>query len=401
MSTGMLSGARVLDLSNVLAGPFCTYQLALLGADVIKVEVPGSGDLARQLGADPGLSERLMGASFLAQNSNKRSLALDLKKPAGIAIFRRLVATADVLVENFRPGVMNRLGLSYDVLSEINQGLIYCAISGFGQDGPMRGAPAYDQIIQGLAGAMSITGDDESAPMRVGYPVADSFGGMTAAFAIAAALAARASTGRGRFLDVSMLDSMIAGMGWVVSNYLIAGRAPEPMGNDNFTAAPSGTFRTADGLLNIAANKQEQFESLVQLIGRQELASDPRFAGREARKQNRAELSAAIEEVLATRPAIEWEARLNAGGVPAGRVLDVPEALSLDQVRQRGLIQHVDYLESVGRPISVTLAGFVASEGGPAFRSAPPRLAEHGTQILAELGCSDAEIEALRADEVI
>lgn len=401
MSGGMLSGLRVLDLSNVLAGPFCTYQLALLGADVIKVEVPGSGDLARQLGADPELSESLMGASFLAQNANKRSLALDLKKPAGIAVFRKLIATADVLVENFRPGVMNRLGLSYDVLSELNPRLIYCAISGFGQDGPMRGAPAYDQIIQGLSGVMSITGDEESAPLRVGYPVADSFGGLTAAFAIAAALTGRANTGKGRFLDVSMLDATISSMGWILSNYLIAGRAPTPMGNDNFTAAPSGTFRTADGLLNIAANKQEQFESLARVIGLEGLAADPRFAKREARKQKRAALTAAIEAALATRPAIEWEARLNAAGVPAGRVLDVPEALALDQLRRRGLIHHVDYLETLGRPISVALAGFIANEGGPAFRSAPPRLAEHSTQILAELGCSDADIEALRADEVI
>ena len=397
----MLSGLRVLDLTNVLAGPFCAYQLALLGADVIKVEVPGSGDLARQLGADPDLSSKLMGASFLAQNANKRSISLDLKKEAGKALFKRLAAGADVVVENFRPGVMDRLGLGYDVLAELNEGLVYCAISGFGQKGPMRSAPAYDQIVQGLSGVMSITGDADTAPLRVGYPVADSIGGITAAFAIAAALVGRCKSGKGAFIDVSMLDSTIATMGWVVSNYLIAGQEPTPIGNDNFTAAPSGAFRTADGLLNIAANKQEQFEALAHLLGRDDLIEDERFAAREARKRNRAALTAEIEASLATRPAAEWESALNAAGVPAGRVLTIPEALALDQVRERGLVQRFDHVDSLDRPLSLALAGYVTREGGPALRAPPPRLGEHSDEILTELGCSEAEITALRAGKVI
>ena len=184
----LLEGVRVLDLTNVLAGPFCCYQLALLGADVIKVEVPGSGDLARQLGADPELNKRLMGASFLAQNAGKRSVTINLKNAAGKEVFSRLVKTADVVVENFRPGVMDRLGFGYSALKKSKPDLVYCAISGFGQTGPLKDNPAYDQIVQGLSGVMSITGDKNSAPLRVGFPVADTIGGLTAAFAIAAAL---------------------------------------------------------------------------------------------------------------------------------------------------------------------------------------------------------------------
>ena len=206
--TKALSGIRVLDLTNVLAGPLCAYQLALLGAEVIKVEMP-DGDLARQLGADASLNRRRMGASFLAQNGGKKSVTVNLKSDTGKAVLRRLVASADVLVENFRPGVMDRLGLGYAELRAINPRLVYCAISGFGQSGPMRDAPAYDQIIQGLSGMMSVTGDEKCAPLRAGYPVADSVGGIMAAFAIAAALVGRQKSGEGGFIDVSMLDSAV------------------------------------------------------------------------------------------------------------------------------------------------------------------------------------------------
>src|SRR5499427_8104440 len=203
--SGLLAGVRVLDLTNVLAGPFCGYQLALLGADVIKVEVPGSGDLARQLGGSPALNKRLMGASFLAQNAGKRSITVDLKSMQGREVFSRLVASADVVLENFRPGVMARLGFGFDALKAIKPDIICCAISGFGQDGPLKDNPAYDQIVQGLAGVMSCTGDEASAPLRVGYPVADTIGGITAAFAIAAAQFRRARSGVGEYIDVSML----------------------------------------------------------------------------------------------------------------------------------------------------------------------------------------------------
>ena len=393
---GVLSGIRVLDLTNVLAGPFCAYQLALLGAEVVKVEVPETGDLARVLGSDPTLSQDLMGASFLAQNAGKSSITVNLKSDGGRAVFMRLVETADVLVENFRPGVMERLGLGWATLKAANPRLIYCAISGFGQTGPMRHAPAYDQIVQGFSGLMSITGDAESAPLRVGSPVADSIGGLTAAFAISGALVGRGRTGEGAFIDVSMLEATMTTMGWVVSNYLICGQQPVPMGNDNFTAAPSGTFRTGDGLLNIAANKQEQFVALAELLGRPELARDPRFAGREDRKTNRAALTVEIEAGLAEKPAAAWEFLLNKAGVPSGRVLSVPEALALPQIASRGLVRDVGRPEGLDRDVSVLRSGFTidGAEGDPP--APPPRLGQHTNAVLTGLGYSDEDIAALR-----
>jgi CoA:oxalate CoA-transferase len=399
--TAVLSGIKVLDLTNVLAGPFCAYQLAQLGADVLKVETPGTGDLARVLGADPTLSGQLMGASFLAQNGGKRSMTLNLKSEDGKTLLKRLVADADVLVENFRPGVMDRLDLGYATLKAVNPKLVYCAISGFGQKGPMRAAPAYDQIVQGLSGVMSITGDAETAPLRVGYPAADSIGGITAAFSIAAGLVGAQRSGEGSFIDVSMLDSTIATMGWIVSNYLICGQEPVPMGNDNFTAAPSGAFRTAEGLLNIAANKQEQFVALAKLIGREDLVADERFAAREARKKNRKALTAEVEAGLAAKTAVEWEPLFNAAGVPAGRVLTVPQALELDQVKQRGLVHTFDHVEALDRPISVALAGFKIAGKDPAVDRPPPVLGEHTDEVLASLGYSGGEIAAFREGGVV
>jgi crotonobetainyl-CoA:carnitine CoA-transferase CaiB-like acyl-CoA transferase len=398
---GLLAGTRVLDLTNVLAGPFCCYQLAQLGAEVIKVEVPGAGDLARQLGADPELNRRGMGASFLAQNAGKRSLALNLKSAKGRAAFGRLVATSDVLVENFRPGVMERLGLGYPALKAVKRDLVYCAISGFGQDGPLKFNPAYDQIIQGLCGVMSVTGDAQSAPLRVGYPVADTMGGMTAAFAIAAALFRRERTGEGELIDVSMLESSLVAMGWAVSNWLIAGVKPEPMGNENMTASPSGTFRAGEGLLNIAANKQEQFETLARLIGRDDLVADPRFAGREDRKRRRAELKREIEQALAATSAQEWSALLNKNGVPAGEVLDVPSALDHPQVVERKLVKSFDAVPGVDRPVRVVRCGFRLASGDPQPRSAPPALGADTQALLAELGFSQHEVDELAHEGAI
>ena len=240
----MLSGIRVLDLTNVLAGPFCCHQLAHMGADIIKIEAVGRGDLARQLGADKQLSTAQMGISFLAQNAGKKSLTLDLKSDQGRDIFKKLVSSADVIVENFRPGVMARLGLDYDTLKQLNPQLIYCAISGFGQTGPLSPRPAYDQIIQGLSGVMSITGKPEDSPLRVGFPLADTIGGLTAAMAVSAALNKQP---RGQMIDVAMLDLVLATMGWVVSNYLIGGVLPAQQGNENVTSACQGHFRPQTG----------------------------------------------------------------------------------------------------------------------------------------------------------
>jgi CoA:oxalate CoA-transferase len=395
-----LDGIRVLDLSNVLSGPFCCHQLAFLGADVIKVEMPGSGDLARQLGADPELNKKLMGVSFLAQNTGKRSITVNLKSESGKDVLKRLVETADVLVENFRPGVMDRLGVGYSELKKIKPGLIYCAISGFGQDGPLRNLPAYDQIIQGMSGVMSITGSPDTAPYRVGYPIADTIGGLTAAFTIAAALAGPSSN-RGRLIDVSMLESVIATMGWVVSNYLVAGKRPEPAGNDNFTASPSGTFQTGDGLINIAANKQEQFEALCRIVERANIITDKRFSDRQSRLNNRSQLTAILEDALASKPAVEWQALFNDAGVPVGEVMGVADALCHPQVADRGLIGHFENAPGVGRDIHIARTGVKFDGKAPKTDTPPPTLGQDTQAILLELGYVDIEIERLREENAV
>ncbi|WP_110667283.1 CaiB/BaiF CoA transferase family protein [Salinicola halophilus] len=381
-----LSGYRVLDLTNVLAGPFCCHQLAHLGAEVIKVERPQGGDLARQLGADPTLNLDLMGVSFLAQNAGKRSVTLDFKRPRDRERFLDLVASADVLVENFRPGVMQRLGLGFDTLKQRNPRLIYCAISGFGQDGPLAHYPAYDQIIQGMAGVMSITGDPDNAPYRVGYPLADTVGGLTAAMAINAALAESPRTAR--FIDISMLESVLATMGWAVSNLLIAGKPPTPLGNDNVTASPSGTFRTQDGLLNIAANKQEQFEAICHLLEHPEWLSDARFAERQSRLTHRRTLSDLIEAALAANTTEYWWPRLVEAGVPAGPVYSVAQALAHPQVRDRGMIERFDP-SPIGKPLEVVSGGYRIDGKAPRVASPPPRLGQDNDALFPAHAAND------------
>ncbi len=393
-----LSNIRVLDLTNVLAGPFACHQLVHMGAEVIKVEAVGRGDLARQLGADPDLSARNMGVSFLAQNAGKKSVTVNLKNPAGKAVFEKLVTTADVVVENFRPGVMDRLGVGYEALREIKPELIYCAISGFGQDGPWKNRPAYDQIVQGTSGVMSITGDKDTAPLRVGYPIADTVGGITAAFAISAALNARP---RGAFLDVSMLESVLATMGWAVSNHLIAGVAPHPNGNENPTSAPSGAFEAQGGLINIAANKDEQWVLLTDHLGLAGLRDTPAYATRESRKANRLALKVELENVLKTRPARDWAKELNSIGVPAGAVLTVPEVLEMPQIADRGFVATYKNVPGVGRDIDVVTTGLKLDGAPLTVPSPPPELGQDNQQVYGALGLSPEDITTLAQEGAI
>ncbi len=392
-----LEGLRILDLTNVLAGPFCAYQLAQLGADVIKIEMPGTGDLARQLGADPELNKLFMGTSFLAQNAGKRSVTLNLKRAEGREAFLKLVQTSDAVIENFRPGVMDRLGLGYDALKAVKPDLVYCAISGYGADGPLRENPAYDQIIQGMAGVMSVTGDEHSAPLRVGYPVADTMGGITAAFAVTAALLKRERSGQGEFVDVSMLESTMVAMGWVVSNWLLANVRPSPIGNENMTAAPSGTFATKDGLLNIAANKQTQYETLCALLECEQLIEDARFKDREDRKRNRYLLKDELELALARHSAAYWAKLFNQHNVPAGEVLDVPSILEHEQIQSRGFLQRFENVQGLDKDVQVVRAGFRYASGDPASKTPPPSLGADTHDILGSLGYSAEAISNLEA----
>jgi crotonobetainyl-CoA:carnitine CoA-transferase CaiB-like acyl-CoA transferase len=381
MLTGPLRGVRVLDLTNVLAGPYCSYQLMLFGAEVLKVEVPESGDLARRLGPDPELNQAGVGASFLAQNAGKKSIELNLKDADERAVFEDLVRGADVLLENFRAGVLARLGFDWEHLRRLNPSLVYCAITGFGQTGPMSQAPAYDQIIQGLSGMMSITGTEDTAPLRVGFPVCDTIGGLMAALAISAALVGRERTGEGCFLDLSMLEASMSAMGWAVSHYVISGVPPAPTGRQNATAAPSGTFQAADGPLNIAANQQSQFEALCHVLDRPDLIGDPRFAEREARKRNREALDAELNVALGARTAAEWEQLLPAAGVPAARILSVPNAVESPQLAHRGFFTDVPFPGDTTRAVRVTGNG-VLVDGEPLRPSGPPpRLGEHNAEV--------------------
>ncbi len=393
-----LAGTRVLDLTNVLAGPFACHQLVHLGAEVIKVETVSGGDLARNLGADPALSSRGMGISFLAQNAGKASLTLNLKTVRGKEVLKRLARRADVLVENFRPGVMEKLGLGHTILRAENPHLIYCAISGFGQGGPWADRPAYDQIVQGLSGVMSITGDNDSAPLRVGYPLADTVGGLTAAMVICAALNAE---DRGCFIDVSMLESVLATMGWAISNHLVAGIAPTPNGNENPTSAPSGAFQCADGLLNIAANKDEQWVALAHHLGRDDLLSETQFATRQDRIANRLRLKAELETVLTTRPARDWARELNGIGVPAGAVMSVPEILQHPQITTRDFLARFEQVPGVDRPVDLVRIGAMIDGQRPRVDAPPPRLGADSADILADLGYSTKEVETMRAEGVI
>ena len=395
----ILEGIKVLDLTNVLSGPFASLHLALLGAEVIKIENPKDGDLARKLGIVPDYNKKLMGTSFLAQNCNKKSVSLNTKSPEGKEIFKRLAKDADVIIENFRPGVMDRLGIGYKVISELNPKIVFCAISGFGATGPDADKPAYDQIIQGLSGEMAINGDERLNPLRAGFPVCDTVGGMNAAFAVMAGLFHRERTGEGQYIDIALLDSIMPLMGWMAANLLIGGEQPVLMGNDNFTAAPSGTFRTQDGHINIAANKQEQWEAVCDVLEVPGLKTDPRFQERDTRKANRKALTPLLEARLIQKPTGFWVGALNAKDVPSGEILDLEAALRQPQVRHRDVLRKVQ-VEGVGE---IEVFGMTALfEKAPGtVDTPPPTLGEHNHLIFGALGLSESEQAELNVRGVI
>ena len=392
-----LDGLRVVDLSSVLAGPYCSYQLALLGAEVIKVERPGSGDWARGLVDDPGSDG--MNPQFLAQNADKHSVTIDLKDARGLALVKRLAAGADVFIENFTPGTAQRLGLGYAALVAANPRLVYCSISGYGQDGPFSQRPAYDHVIQAMSGVMSVTGTEETVPNRIGPPMIDYITGIYAAFAVLAALRERERSGAAQHVDVAMLDCAIAAMASFVSAAVNGGIVPRPVGNVAASGSPaSGVFRTKAGDLSLAANHEGQVRALLAAVGREDLLADPRYAEPTVRRRNAAAFRAEIANILSARTADEWENLLAAAHVPAARVRTILEILAEPQVAARNLLAEV---ASGERSLRLSTIGFKLNGEAPGPRVAPSRLGADTDAVLAALGMSGEEIAALRAGGVI
>jgi formyl-CoA transferase len=389
--SGPLSGVRVLDLSRVLAGPFCTMLLGDLGAEVIKVERPGGGDDTREWGPPFAAGES---AYYLCVNRNKKSVALDLKSPKGIAAVRALSARSDVVLENFRVGVADKLGLGYEALAQGNPGLVYCSITGYGQTGPYRDLPGYDFILQAMSGLMSVTGEPAGEPMKLGVATVDLTAGMYAAVAILAALRSRDATGRGQRIDLALMDSALSWLANVGGNYLVSGDVPGRFGNAHATIVPYQVFRSKDGYLAVGIGNDRQYRTFCEIAGAPELSSDERFSTNPARVRNREALVPLLERVFAKRPTAEWIEDLWSGGIPAGPINTVDRALEDPNTAARGMV--------VGMPHPT--AGSVRLVGSPMkfsatpveYRQAPPLLGEHTEEVLRDvLGMPPGEIRAL------
>ena len=396
--TKPFAGVRILDFTRYLAGPYGTYQLALLGADVVKIE-SHEGDESRHLLISKEWADRKMASSFLAVNANKRSVTLDLRKPAALEVVKRLVPTADVVWENFRPGVMDRLGLGYETLAAINPRLIYCAVSGFGHTGPERTTAAFDGKLQAMSGIMSITGDPAGGPMRAGFAICDTIGGMTAALAVSSALYQRTHTGRGQFVDVAMLDAALAFIPGPVSEYTVAGIEQKQIGNGSVSRKPTAhRFRAGSGYIVLAVLTDKQFASLMRTIGRADALDDPRFRDWRARTDNDTALREVIETALANDEPKSWEARLTAADVPCSVVWKIDEITRHPQLDSRDVLQTVPTRYG---PMRLVGAGFRLAHGSPGIDREPATLGEHTDEILREAGYTPAEIEHLRRDAAI
>ncbi len=394
MTSGkMFEGVKILDFTHYLAGPFCTLQLALQGADVIKIE-PLGGEASRQAStAEPVWSDRRMTPSWVAVNANKRSLALDLAKPQAVDIIHKLVLEADVVCENFRPGVMDKLGIGWAQLREINPRLIYCAISGFGTTGPERRTPSFDGKIQAMSGLMSITGEPESGPMRAGFPLGDISTGITAAFALAGALFQRTHTGKGQLVDVAMLDSMLNFLCYPVSEYLVTGHVQPQSGNLSITRKPTAArFRCKSGYIVLAALTDAQWERLMKTVGCEQLLADPRLADWPSRIAHGDEVHRVVEAALCDEDAETWETRLLAADVPCGRVRDIAEVVALPQLAHRGTVQQA---QTPWGPVRLAGSGFQLEHGNGGVDQPIARPGEHSRAILTSLGYDDAAFDAL------
>jgi CoA:oxalate CoA-transferase len=389
--TRPLEGMRVADFSHVMAGPFASHLLHLLGAEVIKVEAPGAGDAMRNYGADRSYDG--MAPAFIGVNAGKKSIVLDLKRPAAQEAARRLIASSDVLLENFRPGVMARLGFDYAAARLIQPRIVYCSISGYGQNGPRRDWPAIDNIVQATSGMMSLGGVAGDAPMRVGFPVVDTLTGQTAAFAIVAALLRRERQGLGEYIDVAMFDASIAFMTSAVVPYLVTGLPPQRTGNVGYSGQPTAAiFATKDGRqISLGVVQQAQFATLAKLLEREHWLADARFATMESRRKHPGAMRDELEAVFIQQDAQVWEARLSAAGIPCGMVRNVAEAVSLPNLEERHLKLPVHVSGLPNSPdVHIVNAGFLYGSEQPAAPSPPPRHGEHSEEVLAALGF-DAE----------
>ncbi|MBL8339638.1 MAG: CoA transferase [Rhodoferax sp.] len=395
-----LNGVRVIDLTQVLAGPYAAYQLGLMGAEVIKIEAPGEGDWARHGGMLPDLNAKAMGLNYLTQNANKKSVALDLKSPQGLAIMQRLLATADVFIENFRPGAVSRLGLSFDAVRAIKPDIVYCSISAYGQDGEFSHRPAYDHVVQGMSGIMKTTGTEAGGPQKVGAPYVDYATGLNAAFAIVSGLHETRRTGKAVHLDVAMLDTSMLLMASLVTSHLSAGWMPKPAGNEAWSQSPSsGAFETADGLLMLAANNDKQYRALCNGIGRPDLLDDERWAQAPQRQLNAAALRSELVAIFRSNTALHWERLLDAAGVPAAKVRALDETLRERHCSQREFVRPLR-LEGEPRELHLPTLGFKVDGKVVAPTSSPPTLGGDTQAVLRSLGYSDEEMRQFQDDAV-
>ena len=396
--SGLLAGLRVVDLTRVLAGPYCTMMLGDLGADVIKIELPGRGDDTRQWG--PPFTAKGESAYFISANRNKRSLTLDLKSEKGIEILKDLIRDADVVVENFKTGTLNRWGLNYETLQDLRPGMIYCSITGYGHTGPYKERPGYDFIAQALAGFMSITGPADGEPIRAGVAIADLASGIFAFGAIMAALYAREKTGEGQQIDISLLDSQLALMSYVASNYLISGETPKRYGNAHPNIVPYEVLEAADGYMAFAAGNDGQWRKFCEAVGKDEWIEDERFSTNPARSQNRGTLIPLLNELFRKRKISEWTNLCEQIGLPAAGINDMAAVFKDPQVQAREL--RVEYEGQDGETIPMVASPLKIPTTPATVRLGPPQLGEHTEQILKEmLGYKTALIEKLRAEGVI